>query len=90
MSPFTKTPASRFRSVVSAFSMPWSGFVAVFLYYVALALLLIGGFQISPFLVAVVYLLPVVGYVALLLNRGIHALVALPIEIGETPHALQH
>ena len=90
MSLVTNAPASRLRSFVSAFSMPWGSFVAMFLYYVALALLLVGGTQVSPLLVAVVYLAPVVGYVAMLLNRGIHALLALPIEIGETPHALQH
>jgi hypothetical protein len=62
----------------------------MFLYYVLLALFSVGGANASALLVAVAYLLPVVAYVAILLNRGIHALVDLPIEIGETPHALQH
>ena len=90
MSSFTNTPASRVRSLAAAFGMPWGSFVAMFLYYVALALFAVAGLQISPLIVAIVYLAPVVGYVSMLLNRGIHALVALPIEIGETPHALQH
>ena len=90
MSSFTNAPTSRVRAFAVAFGMPWGSFVAVFLYYVALALFAVGGLQVSPLLVAIVYLAPVAGYVSMLLNRGIHALVALPIELGETPHALQH
>ncbi len=86
----SNTPASHTHAVLAAVSLPWGSFVAMFLYYVGLTLLAIGGTSFSPLVVAVAYLLPVVGYVATLLNRGIHALIALPIELGETPHALQH
>jgi hypothetical protein len=72
------------RAVVAAVSLPWNAFVAMFLYYVLLALFVVGDAAFSPLVMTLVC------YVAMLLNRGIHALVALPIEIGETPHALQH
>jgi hypothetical protein len=83
-------PAFRARAVLAAFSVPWNAFVVMFLYYVALSLFVVGDAAFAPVVMAVAYLAPVVCYVAMLLNRGIHALVALPIEIGETPHALQH
>ncbi len=84
------TVAASARAVLAVVSIPWNSFVAVFLYYVMLALFVIGDAGFSPLVMALAYLVPVMGYVAMLLNRGIHALVALPIEIGETPHALQH
>jgi hypothetical protein len=87
---FTNGTASGVRAVLAAFSLPWNVFVAVFLYYTLLTLLSIGDAGFSPLVMAVVYLVPVVCYVATLLNRGMHALMALPIEIGETPRALQH
>jgi len=86
----SNTAGAGVRAVVAAFSLPWNAFVATFLYYVLLTLAVIGDAGFSPLVMAVAYLVPVVCYVAMLLNRGIHALVALPIEIGETPHALQH
>jgi hypothetical protein len=86
----SNTAAAGVRAVVAAVSLPWNAFVAMFLYYVLLALFVVGDAALSPLVMTVAYLLPLVCYVAMLLNRGIHALVALPIEIGETPHALQH
>jgi hypothetical protein len=84
------TAAAGAQTVLTAVSVPWNAFIAAFLYYVLLALVVVGDADFSPLVMAVAYLVPVVCYVAMLLNRGVHALVALPIEIGETPHALQH
>ncbi len=85
-----RVAARNAHAVLAAFSLPWNAFVAAFLYYVLLALLVVGDAGFSPLVMAAAYLVPVVCYVAMMLSRGIHALVALPIEIGETPHALQH
>ena len=85
-----RTAATNVRAVLAAFSLPWNAFIATFLYYVLLALFVVGDAGFSPLVMAMAYLVPVVCYVAMMLNRGIHALVALPIEIGETPHALQN
>jgi len=82
--------ATSARSVLTAFGVPWNAFVATFLYYVLLALCVVGDAGFSPLVMAVAYLVPVVCYVAMLLSRGLHALAALPIDLGETPHALQH
>jgi len=74
--------------VVAAVSPPWNGFVAAFLYYTLLTLITIGGVDLSFAFMVVSYALPVAAYGALLATRAARALAAMPIEIGETPHAL--
>jgi hypothetical protein len=76
--------------VLAALAMPWNAFVAAFLYYTVLTLVAVGVADLPVPFMAVAYLLPVVAYVGALINRGVHALIALPIDLGETPHALQH
>jgi hypothetical protein len=70
--------------------VPWDGFVVAFLYYVGLTLLAIGVANLPGLFIAVAYLLPVAAYIGLLVMRAVRALAALPIDLGETPHALQH
>jgi hypothetical protein len=74
--------------VVSSVMPPWNAFIAAFLYYTLLTLIAIGVADLAAGFVAVAYLLPVALYAGLLITRGVHALAALPIDIGETPHAL--
>ena len=76
------------RKVISAFAVPWNAFVAVFLYYTVLTLVAVGGASIPALAMLVSYGLPVALYVAWLVSRAVHALAVLPVEIGETPHAL--
>jgi len=75
-------------SALAAVALPWNAFIAAFLYYTLLTLVAIGGGDLAGGVMAVAYLLPVGLYAGMLVARGIHALAALPIEIGETPHAL--
>ena len=77
-------------ALLQALTVPWNAFVGAFLYYVGLTLLAIGVANLPTLFVAVAYLLPVGAYVGLLVSRAVRALAALPIELGETPHALQH
>jgi hypothetical protein len=75
-------------AVLNAVRVPWDAFVAVFVYYTVLALLAIGVADLATAFVVVAYTLPVVLYVAVLVGRGVRALAALPIDIGQTPQAL--
>ncbi len=77
-------------ALLHALLVPWDAFVAAFLYYVGLTLLAIGVANLPVLFVAVAYLLPVVAYVGLLVMRAVRALAAMPIDLGETPQALQH
>jgi hypothetical protein len=61
-------------SLLSTILVSWDLFVAAFLYYVLLTLLAIG----------------VAAYAVLVVTRAVRALAALQIDLGETPHALQH
>ncbi len=76
--------------LMHALLVPWDAFVVAFLYYVGLTVLAIGVANLPGLFVAVAYLLPVAAYVGLLVVRAMRALAALPIDLGETPHALQH
>ncbi len=76
--------------ILSAVMVPWNAFVAAFLYYTILTLLVLGIANLPALFIAVAYLLPVGLYAGLLASRAIRALAALPIDLGETPHALQH
>jgi hypothetical protein len=75
---------------LSAVTVPWNAFVAAFLYYVLLTVLVLAIASLPTLFIAVAYLLPVGLYAGLLVLRGVQALAALPIDLGETPHALQH
>jgi len=77
-------------ALLAAILVPWNAFVGAFLYYTVLTLLAIGVADLPTVFVVVAYLLPVGAYAGLLVHRAVHALAALPIELGETPHALQH
>ncbi len=83
-------PQSGVAAFRAAFQVPWNAFVAAFLYYTLLTLLAIGVADLPVLFVTVAYLLPPAAYIGLLISRAIQALAALPIDIGETPHALQH
>jgi hypothetical protein len=87
-----KTTSSPMRgaAALSAIAVPWSAFVGAFLYYTLLTLLVLGIANLPALFIAVSYLLPAGLYVGVLCVRAMHALVALPIELGDTPHALQH
>ena len=56
--------------LVGFLTVPWSGFVAGFLYYVVLTLIAIGGVRLSDSFVAVAYGIPVLAYVSFVLTRG--------------------
>ncbi len=84
------SPRSRGAAVFAAVLVPWNAFVAAFLYYTLLTLIAIGVADLPAMFVAVAYLLPVALYAGLLVFRAVHALAALPIDISDTPHALQH
>ena len=76
------------RPLISAVSLPWNTFVAAFLYYTALTLVLIGTSGLSGLFVALAYLTPVALYAAVLANRAVRALADLQIDIGRTPQTL--
>jgi hypothetical protein len=76
--------------MLSAVMVPWNAFVAAFLYYTVLTLLVLGIANLAGLFMAVAYLLPVALYVGLLGLRAVRALAALQIDLGDTPHALQH
>ncbi len=78
------------RNVVAAVSVPWSLFVAAFLYFVLLSAAVIGGADFSATTMAVAYFLPVVAYAGILLSRAVHALGAVVIHIDHAPHAVIH
>jgi hypothetical protein len=77
-------------ALLKALLVPWDAFVVAFLYYVGLTLLAIGVANLPVLFVAIAYLLPVGAYLGLLVSRAVRALADLPIDLGETPHALQH
>ena len=76
------------RSLTSAVSLPWSAFVAAFLYYTALTLVSIGASELAGAFVAAAYLLPAALYAAVLATRAVRALAHLQIDIGQTPQTL--
>ncbi len=77
-------------SLLSTILVSWDLFVAAFLYYVLLTLLAIGVAALPTVFMAITYLLPVAAYAVLVVTRAVRALAALQIDLGETPHALQH
>ena len=78
------------RAVGSALSIPWTGFVAVFLYYVGLTLVAIGVGELPGLFIAVSYAVPVVAYLAILASRGLSALARLPVELWPTSNLILH
>ena len=64
-------------------SMPWSAFVTVFLFYVVLTLVAISVEQLPDVAMAAAYLVPVAAYALLLSVRALHALAAVPVQIGQ-------
>ncbi len=82
------TKISGRNTVLAAVAVPWDAFVGAFLYYTLLTLIAIGVNDLSNGFMAVSYLLPVGLYVVTLVTRAVRALAAMPIDIGETPHAL--
>lgn len=58
--------------LVGFVSVPWSGFVAGFLYYVVLTLVTIGGASLSDAFVLVAYGLPVAAYASFVVARTAH------------------
>ncbi len=78
------------RAVGAALSPPWSAFVAVFLYYVALTLVAIGGAGLSDLFVAVSYMLPVAAYLGFLVHRSLRALAGAPVELWPASDVVLH
>ena len=78
------------RAMGAAFSMPWTAFVAVFLYYTALTLVTLGGGTLSVIFVAASYLVPVGVYLVILVNRAIGALTRMPVELWPTSNLILH
>jgi len=74
--------------IINALTVPWNAFVGAFLYYTFLTLLVLGGADLPALAMIVSYSLPVVLYGVFLVNRAVRVLAALPIDLGETPHAL--
>jgi hypothetical protein len=73
---------------VAAVSVPWNAFVGAFLYFTLVTAAVIGGADFSRLVMAVVYLLPVSLYAAVLVSRALHALSAITIDIDHAPHAV--
>lgn len=63
----------RLARLVKAFAMPWNAFVAAFLYYTLLAMIVLGGVSPGIPVVATAYLAPLVIYLAVLANRALQA-----------------
>ena len=70
-------------AVISFVAIPWGAFVAAFLFYVGLTMIAIGVEQLPDFAMAGAYLLPVAAYVLLLVSRAVHAVAAVPVQIGQ-------
>ena len=81
---------SSVRAVGSALSLPWSAFVAAFLYYAALTLMALGVAGLSGLFVAVSYLLPVAAYLGFLVTRGLRALAGAPVELWPASDVVLH
>ncbi len=63
------------------FAVPWSGFVAAFLYYVGVTMVAISVERLPDITMSVAYLLPVAAYGMLLLSRIVRAVASVPVEI---------
>ena len=68
-----------------AFALPWTAFVAAFLYYTVLTLIAIGVADLPATFIAA-YGLPVVAYVLVLAGRGVRALAAVRVDMGPLPY----
>lgn len=69
-------------AVITAFAVPWTAFVAAFLYYVGLTLVAISVEQLPDVAMMVAYALPVLAYALALVARALQALAAMPVTIG--------
>ena len=68
----------------AAFALPWPAFVAAFLYYTVLTLVVVGAADLPPVFIAA-YGVPVLAYVAVLASRAVHALATLRVDMGPLP-----
>ncbi len=57
-------------SLIAFFAVPWDAFVAAFLFYAVLTLVVLGGADVSSPLLAAAYLAIPVAYVMLLVRRA--------------------
>jgi hypothetical protein len=80
-------PKSASARLFAAF-MTWDAFVAAFIYYTLLTLIMIAVADVAAGFVLVAYLLPPAALAVVLVHRGVQALAALPIDIAHTPAAL--
>ena len=71
------------RAVVTFFSVPWGAFVAAFLFYVGITLVVFSVQDLPDVALIAAYLLPVAAYLLVLLGRALHALAAVPVHIGQ-------
>jgi len=76
-------------SLVGLVSVPWNAFVAAFLYYTVLALVLVGGGDPSPEMVTGAYAAPPAMYAATVATRFVRAaLVAFAVTAIKRPGVL--
>ncbi len=75
--------------IASFFVVPWTAFVAAFLYYVVLTLVAIGVEQLPDGLMVAAYLIPPAAYVLVLLARTLQAVASLPVRLAHPAPALQ-
>ena len=76
------------RGLVAGLALPWNAFVVTFVYFTVLSASVIGGADFAAPVMVALYLLPVAGYVALLLTRAVHGLAALDIRMPHGRHAV--
>ncbi len=72
------------QAVIAFVAVPWSAFVAGFLYYVALTLVAIGFEQLPDLAMTVAYLMPPAVYGVVLLTRTLGRLSMLPARLAHT------
>jgi hypothetical protein len=61
--------SDKLASVVAALMVPWNAFVAAFLYYALLAMIVLGGVSPDTAVVGTAYLAPIVAYAVVVLFR---------------------
>jgi hypothetical protein len=89
MPSIASTPRSSLAHTLrDAVALPWNAFVAAFLYYTLLTVVVIGGADLGAGVMAVAYILPPALYAGLLLARAVRAISSIEIDLFHTPHAL--
>ncbi len=69
----------------AAFSLPWTAFIAAFLYYTLLTLVAVGA-QDLPTAFIFAYAVPVVLYACVVAARAVRALANVRVDLGPLPY----